>query len=111
MSSIDQDSIDEIIAKVKEQLEQLIEKNKELVDQDDFRSLINDTSLLKRYLRRRRNQIEPSVNFIFDALQWRKRHQISHYKDTDFPKEFFEYGGLYLHGKDVNGRRRIFLFI
>ena len=94
---------DETLAKVKEQLEQLFEKNGELVDQDDYRSLVKDTELLKRYVKRKRNQVEASANFIFEALQWRKRHQISNYKENDFPKEFYEFGGLYLHGKDVNG--------
>lgn len=101
-------SDDETLAKVKEQLEQLFEKNGELVDQDDYRSLLKDTELFKRYVKRKRNQVEASANFIFEALQWRKRHQISAYKENSFPKEFYEFGGLYLHGKDVNGE---FLFI
>lgn len=94
---------DETLAKVKEQLEQLFEKNRELVDQDDYRSLLKDSDLLRRYVRRKRNQVEASANFIFEALQWRKRHQIANYKENDFPKEFYEFGGLYLHGRDVNG--------
>lgn len=107
-ASVDQPDLsaycsDETLAKVKEQLEQLFEKSRELVDQEDYRSLLRDTDLLRRYVKRKRNQVETSANFIFEALQWRKRHQISIYKENDFPKEFYEFGGLYLHGKDVNG--------
>lgn len=94
---------DETLDKVKEQLDQLVENNKELIDEDDYRSLINDTKLLRRYIKRKRNHVEPSVQFIFETLQWRKRNQINNFKETDFPKEFYECGGLYLHGKDVNG--------
>lgn len=111
MSSTDQDSnkdatifcSDEILNKVKEQLEQSFEKNKELIDQDDFKSLMNDSNLLKRYIKRKRNQVEASVHFIFEALQWRKR-QVCNYSETDFPREFYEFGGLYLHGRDIHGR-------
>lgn len=105
MSSIDpQYCSDETLDKVKEQLEQLFEKNKELVDSDDYRTLIDDTKLLRRYIKRKRNQVELSVPFIFEALQWRKRHQINNCKETDFPREFYEFGGLYLHGRDINGK-------
>ena len=113
MSSTDQDNIssssfcsDEIVDKVKEQLDQLIEKNKDQIDHDDYRSLLNDTNLLKRYIKRKRNLVDLSAQFIFDALQWQKRHQINNFKDEkDFPREFFECGGLYLFGKDVDGKR------
>lgn len=95
---------DDILDKVKKQLEQLIEKNKDQIDEDDYRSLLDDTKLFKRYIKRKHEQIEPSAQFIFDALQWRKKLLIHNYKEhTDFPREFYEVGGLYLHGRDVNG--------
>lgn len=73
------------------------------VESGDLRRLQTDDRLLSRYMRRKRGNVEQSVAFIVDALQWRQKQSIATLSEREFPREFFEIGGLYIYRHDRQG--------
>lgn len=96
---------DDRISQVRRELVKLAEQQTDLVDPDDLRDLCSNDRLLSRYMRRKRGCVESSVTFVWDALQWRHRLQVRAMNEADFPKEFYEVGGLYIYRHDREGEQ------
>ena len=89
---------------VRQQLKILADQQPDTVEASDLQTLTTNDRLLCRYMRRKRGCVEQSIPFVFEALQWRKRQQVLTMSEHEFPKEFFEIGGLYIYRHDRQGK-------
>ncbi|XP_053209254.1 motile sperm domain-containing protein 2-like [Panonychus citri] len=77
--------------------------NDKKLDQGLLSQLMIDDNLLCRYMKRRRGHIEPSVQFIIGALEWRHSLGLDKCSEETFPVELFSSGGLFILGHDNTG--------
>lgn len=95
------------LIQVRQKVQQLASSMIDVVEEEDIRMLIEDDHLLRRYMRRKRGDVNASVEFIWEALQWRKKQNILSLNEYEFPREFYEVGGLYIYKTDLQGKYEI----
>lgn len=79
------------------------QNQKDLFHPEDIRKIIEDDWYIKRFIIAAYKNIDEAVKLMSTAMQWRKEQGLHELKDSDFPREFFETGGLFQYEADVNG--------
>lgn len=75
----------------------------------DVDSIRNSDWPLQRFLAARKCNVEEALKMMLAALKWRKLHSVPSLTSSNFPKEYFQIGGVFTYGKDRNGSTMIIL--
>jgi len=74
-----------------------------LLDLEEYNRWLSDEWTFSRYVKRKRGDVQATLYFLIEVLKWRRRIGISQLSEKSFPKEFFDFGGIHVYGKDREG--------
>lgn len=95
-----QELIDEIRKELKEDVSKL---DPSTYDEVEYQRFLSDDNYFKRYIRRKRGDVAATIPFLIGVLKWRQSLGISNLTETSFPREFYDIGGIHIHGEDNDG--------
>jgi len=95
--------LDTVRAKLIEEYTSLPEESKSLLDEVEYQSWLDDAYYFERYVKRKKGDLSATIPFLLDVLKWKKKLGLSHLTEKSFPKEFFDFGGIHVYGKDKHG--------
>lgn len=99
----------EIIAKVRAILKPEFEKNPDDFDPNDVEKFMNSDWTVTRFLLRKKDNAEDAAAMMLSCARWRHRLGMPRWKDKDFPKEFFNLGGVFPYAPDLLGNTMIYV--
>lgn len=99
----------EVIAKVRELIKQEFDKSPEEFDPSDVEKFMNSDWQITRFLLRKKDNIEDAAKMIVGCAKWRHRLGMPRWKDEDFPKEFYNVGGVFPYAPDELGNTVIYV--
>ncbi|XP_054161632.1 motile sperm domain-containing protein 2-like [Oppia nitens] len=76
-------------------------------DSRDIDNIRNSDVIIRRYLEYKNGSIEESLKMLTTAMKWRKSFGVNDLKECSFPREYYQTGGLFTYGTDLNGARLI----
>lgn len=83
--------------------ESLPEETAKLLDEQEYQRFLTDDYYFERYIKRKKGDLAATIPFLIDVLKWRKREGLSQLTEKSFPKEFYEFGGIHVYGRDKDG--------
>jgi hypothetical protein len=89
--------------KLIEEYGKLGEETVNLLDDKEYQRFLSDDYYFARHIKRKKGDLEATIPFLIDVLKWRKKEGLSQLTETSFPKEFYEFGGIHVYGKDKDG--------
>lgn len=89
--------------KLVEEYSKLSETEVDLLDQVEYQRFLTDSYYFERYVKRKKGDLTATVPFLLDVLRWRKKLGLSQLHEKSFPKEFYDFGGIHVYGKDKDG--------
>jgi hypothetical protein len=98
----------EVIAKVREILNAEVEKNPNDFDPDDIERFRNSDWTVTRFLLRKKGDINEAAKMMIACGKWRHKLGMPRWKDEDFPKEFYNLGGVFPYAPDLLGNTVIY---
>lgn len=99
----------EAIAKVRAIFKAEVDKNSDLVDPNDVEKCMKSDWYVTRFLLRKKDNIEDAGKMMIETSKWRHRHGMTRWKDEDFPKEFYNIGGVFPYAQDLLGNTVIYV--
>lgn len=99
----------EVIAKVREICLKEFEKNPDLFDPSDVERFLNSDWTVTRFLLRKKDNVEDAAQMMINCAKWRHRLGMPRWKDEDFPKEFYNLGGVFPYAPDLLGNTVIYV--
>jgi len=104
-------SLQEEIAEVRKLFLEDRELNPDLYDEYDVNKIQTSDWYVARFLLRRHRDVPAAATMMRDCMRWRGEMGMAAMRDTDFPREFFQIGGIFSYETDHWGNRVIFLRI
>lgn len=109
ITDVTPNSAPEVIAKVREICKAEFEKNPDQFDKDDFERFMNSDWTVTRFLMRKKDNPEDAAQMIIGCAKWRHRLGMPRWKDSDFPMEFYNLGGVFPYETDLLGNTVIYV--
>lgn len=99
----------EVIAKVRAILKTEVDKNPDQFDESDIERFMNSDWTVTRFLMRKKDNIEDAAQMLISCAKWRHRLGMPRWKDEDFPREFYNLGGVFPYASDLLGNTVIYI--
>lgn len=99
----------EVIAKVREIISAAVEKNPDQFDSHDVERYMKSDWTVTRFLLRKKDNIEDAAHMMISCGKWRHKLGIPRWKDQDFPREFYNIGGVFPYASDLLGNTVIYV--
>lgn len=93
----------QFIQEIKDKITSEVSTSPDEYDTKLYDRWLSDEELFLRYVKRKRGDTSATITFLLEVLRWRLKHGISHLNDQSFPKEFYDFGGIHVHGFDRDG--------
>lgn len=99
----------EMIEKVRALCKVEFEKNPDNFDSNDIERFMKSDWTVTRFLLRKKENVDEAAKMIVDCAKWRHRLGMPKWKDEDFPKEFYNVGGVFPYAPDELGNTVIYV--
>lgn len=99
----------ETIAKVRTIVKAEFEKNPDQFDESDIERFMSSDWTVTRFLLRKKDNVEDAAQMIINCAKWRNKLGMPRWKDEDFPKEFYNIGGVFPYAPDLLGNTVIYV--
>lgn len=99
----------EVIAKVREILKEEYDKNPQDFDAEDVDRFMKSDWTVTRFLLRKKDDIDEAAKMMISCGRWRHKLGMPRWKDEDFPKEFYNLGGVFPYAPDLLGNTVIYI--
>lgn len=99
----------DVIAKVRSIVQAEFDKNPDQFDKQDIERFLNSDWTVTRFLLRKKDNIEDAAQMIINCAKWRHRLGMPRWKDEDFPREFYNLGGVFPYAQDLLGNTVIYV--
>lgn len=99
----------EVIAKVRSIYKDEVDKNPDQFDQGDVERFMNSDWTITRFLMRKKDNPEEAAQMLIECGKWRHKLGMPQWKDEDFPKEFYNLGGVFPYAPDLLGNTVIYV--
>lgn len=99
----------EAIAKVREIFKAEADKHPEEMDPTDVARFMESDWTVTRFLMRKKDNAEDAAQMIINCAKWRHKLGMPRWKDSDFPKEFYNLGGVFPYAPDELGNTVIYV--
>jgi len=99
----------ETIAKVRELCQKEFDKDPQAFDPTDVERFMNSDWTVTRFLLRKKDDPVEAAKMIVACARWRHRLGMPRWKDEDFPKEFYNLGGVFPYASDLLGNTVIYV--
>jgi len=76
-------------------------------DDSDIDGIRTNDSILRRFLVAKNGGIEESLKMLVNAMKWRKSFDVNRLNAASFPREYYQMGGLFTYGYNLNGAQII----
>lgn len=83
----------------------------ELYAEEDIELIKTSEWYVKRFLLAASRKTDKAYENLRTTLRWRKEHKLHEVKPSEFPREFYEIGGLFTYECDREGRPTIYMRI
>ena len=94
----------ELVQEIREGLKEEVSKlDPSCYDEQEYQRFLSDDSYFVRYIKRKRGDVPATIPFLIGVLKWRQSFGISQLTETSFPREFYDIGGIHVHGEDKDG--------
>ena len=94
---------EQFIQEIKDKVASEVSSSSDEYDLKLYDRWLNDCELFLRYIKRKRGDTHSTITFLLEVLRWRLKHGISDLTEQSFPKEFYDFGGIHVHGVDRDG--------
>lgn len=99
----------EAIAKVRAICKEEFDKHPEDFDPTDIERFMSSDWTVTRFLLRKKDNVEDAAKMIIGCARWRHKLGMPRWKDEDFPKEFYNLGGVFPYAPDLLGNTTIYV--
>lgn len=99
----------EVIEKVRAICKPEFEKTPQDFDEGDVERFLNSDWTVTRFLLRKKDNVEDAAQMIISCARWRHKLGMPRWKDEDFPKEFYNIGGVFPYAPDLLGNTVIYV--
>lgn len=99
----------EVIAKVRAILKEEFESKPEDFDPSDIERFMGSDWTVTRFLLRKKDNVEEAAKMMIGCARWRHKLGMPRWKDEDFPKEFYNLGGVFPYAEDLLGNTVIYV--
>lgn len=99
----------EVIAKVRAILGEEFKKNADLYDPNDIERFEKSDWTITRFLLRKKENPEEAAQMMIGCGRWRHKLGMPRWKDEDFPREFYNIGGVFPYAPDLLGNTVIYV--
>lgn len=89
--------------KLMQEYQSLSEDTIILLDKVEYQRFLTDDPYFERYVKRKKGDLEATIPFLIEVLKWRKKLDLSQLTEKSFPKEFYDFGGIHVYGRDRDG--------
>jgi hypothetical protein len=83
--------------------------NHDLYYEEDVNDIRTKDWAVRRYLQSRKCDVDEALKMMINAMKWRKTIGINKLNENSFPREYYQIGGVFTYGKDLNGAQMIIL--
>lgn len=94
---------EQFIQEIRDEITSQVSTSPDEYDLKLYDRWLSDKELFLRYVKRKRGDTSATITFLLEVLRWRLKHGISHLNELSFPKEFYDFGGIHVHGFDRDG--------
>lgn len=99
----------EVITKVRAILKAEVDKNPDQFDDSDVERFMSSDWTVTRFLMRKKDNIEDAAQMLISCGRWRHKLGMPRWKDEDFPREFYNLGGVFPYAPDLLGNTVIYI--
>lgn len=99
----------EVIAKVRAIIQAEVDKDPNQFDPNDIERFMKSDWTVTRFLLRKKDNIEDAGQMMISCARWRHKLGMPRWKDEDFPKEFYNLGGVFPYAPDLLGNTVIYV--
>lgn len=99
----------EVIAKVRAIIKTEVDKNPDDFDASDIERFMASDWTVTRFLLRKKDDIENAAQMMISCGKWRHKLGMPRWKDEDFPREFWNLGGVFPYAPDLLGNTVIYV--
>lgn len=72
---------------------------------EDIDKVKSNDWTVQRFLLYKKNNVDEALKALDFAMKWRKSFGVRDIKETDFPREIYQAGGIIQYGHDIHGAR------
>jgi len=83
--------------------------NKDQYSEEDVEDVRTKDHTVRRYLESRKCDIDEAFKMMVNSMKWRKTLGVKSLNEDSFPREYYQIGGVFTYGKDLNGSQMIIL--
>ncbi|XP_054982087.1 motile sperm domain-containing protein 2-like [Sorex araneus] len=99
-----------LIAETRQRFEaEFVRERPEQYDPRDVARLRRDDGWVARYLAWRHNAVDEALRTLDASLRWRREMAVRDLDESCVPRALLEAGGVYLHGRDREGHRLLWI--
>lgn len=99
----------ESIAKVRAIIQAEVDKDPGQFDPSDIERFMKSDWTVTRFLLRKKDNIEDAGQMMINCGRWRHKLGMPRWKDEDFPREFYNLGGVFPYAPDLLGNTVIYV--
>lgn len=99
----------EVIAKVRSIIQAEVDKDSSQFDPNDIERFMKSDWTVTRFLLRKKDNIEDAGQMMISCARWRHKLGMPRWKDEDFPREFYNLGGVFPYAPDLLGNTVIYV--
>ena len=99
----------EVIAKVRAICKAEFDRTPGEFDQSDIDRFMSSDWTITRFLLRKKENVEDAAQMIICCGRWRHKLGMPRWKDEDFPREFYNLGGVFPYASDLLGNTTIYV--
>lgn len=97
------------IARVRELCRAQFDKEPSAFDAHDVERFMNSDWTVTRFLLRKKDDPEEAADMMVSCARWRHKLGMPRWKDEDFPREFYNLGGVFPYESDLLGNTMIYV--
>lgn len=83
--------------------------NADQFDEQDIQNIRDNDLIVRRFLEAKYGNVEEALKMMVTAMKWRKQIGVNKLDESSFPREYFQIGGIFTYGQDLNGAQLIIL--
>jgi len=83
--------------------------NRDEYNEEDIEDIRTKDFAVRRYLESRKCDVSEALKMMVSTMKWRKALEIKSFDESWFPQQFYQIGGVFTYGKDLNGAQMIIL--
>lgn len=109
VTDVTPNSTPEAIAGVRAILTKEVEAHPEDFDATDIERFMSSDWTVTRFLLRKKDNVEEAAKMMIGCGRWRHKLGMPRWKNEDFPKEFYNLGGVFPYAPDLIGNTVIYV--